>query len=135
MPLYETRCDSCGCLSEHLLSVGEAPPSCSCGDSEPRILVSAWALTPSRWGDSHSYYSSTLGHVSTSQDRDRKLKSKGLVHLDEVGRDRADSLLDRRRREDAAIDKYAESFTKHREAGAGFAQAAVAAKGEADALR
>ena len=35
----------------------------------------------------------------------------------------------------AAIDKYAESFTKHKEAGAGFAQAAVAAKGEADALR
>lgn len=134
MPLYEGRCTACGCVEEYLLGVEEALPPCPCGGGM-MPMISAWALTPSRWGDSHSYYSSTLGHVSTSQDRDRKLRAQGLVHLDEVGRDRADSLLDRRRREDAAIDKYAESFTKHKEAGAGFAQAAVAAKGEADALR
>jgi hypothetical protein len=55
--------------------------------------------------------------------------------LDDIGSSTADSMLDRRRREDEAVDKYTETFDKHREDGAGFFQAASAAKEVADGIR
>lgn len=135
MPLREGRCAACGYVEEHLVGVNEALPACRCGGAL-RPLVSAWARTPGRWGDTNGGWNAGLGcYVENDVHRERICKERGLVMLDDIGSSTADSMLDRRRREDEAVDKYTETFDKHKADGAGFYQAAVAAKEVADGIR
>lgn len=136
MPLYETECLSCGRWDEHLLKVGEAVPDCQRCSGKNRLAISTVAFTPGRWGDSHGSYNAGLGcYVENDMHRERICKERGLVMLDDVGSSTADSMLDRRRREDLATDKYIETFDKHKAEGAGFYHAAKAAKEVADGIR
>ena len=91
MPLFEYECPDQH-VTEVLLRTQEIPPSmiCSCGQLASKI-VSAPAWTPGRWGDQtgrygvNGHYDKSLGATySTSMQRDRIMREKGLVSQEDL---------------------------------------------------
>lgn len=85
---------------------------CKVHDLPAPCVPAAPAFTPGRWGDTRGHYSSTLGtFVENSVERDKIMKKKGLVHLDDLGGDSfVDSHFDKQRAASAGTDDYLKTY-------------------------
>jgi len=109
MPLYETYCKTCNVYDEQLLGIGEPPDYCSCGSS-PRILVSLFAKTPNRWGDTNGGFDVGLGtYVENSVHREQIMKQRGLEILDDATLERG---IAAKEKKDEKIKTYNDTYRK-----------------------
>ena len=98
MPLYEYKCQRCNRRFEELYKVSEAPAilECMCGALADKA-ISLIANTAAKWGDSHGYYDRGLGaYVENSQHRERLMKAKGVVSMEDYGKNYAEDRLEKR---------------------------------------
>lgn len=98
MPMYEYKCVQCNRRFEELFKVADCPTvlECMCGGLADRA-VSLIANTAARWGDSHGYYDRGLGsYVENSQHRERLMKAKGVVSMEDYSTNYAEDKLEDR---------------------------------------
>ena len=80
MPIYDYHCKPCNIDIQVFCDVDERN-SQRCEKCKGFIsqMVSGFASTPARWGDSHGYFDRGLGcYVANSMERDRIMKEKNL---------------------------------------------------------
>ena len=80
MPIYDYRCQPCN-RDVQVFCDFEERDGQRCGkcDSSLDQMVSVFASTPARWGDSHGYFDRGLGcHVANSMERERIMKERNL---------------------------------------------------------
>lgn len=80
MPIYDYHCQPCKLDIQVFCDVedreGQRCENCKKFLSQ---MVSVFANTPARWGDSHGYFDRGLGcYVANSMERDRIMKEKNL---------------------------------------------------------
>ena len=113
MPIYSYRCSENHTV-DYMCKYEDRPNEIICKiHNVPALNVPAIpAFTPGRWGDTRGHYSSTLGtYVENSVERDKIMKKRGLVHLDDLGGDTyVDSYFDKQKAKNAATDKYLETY-------------------------
>ena len=91
MPVYDYKCNTCHVTEEHYMSFDENQTvNCeTCGLKMKRV-VTLWANTPSRWGDSHGYYDRGLGtYVKSNMHRDKIMKERNIRPVSEQEIDEA----------------------------------------------
>ena len=80
MPIYDYHCKPCNIDIQVFCDVDERN-SQRCEKCKGFIsqMVSVFANTPARWGDSHGYFDRGLGcYVANSMERERIMKEKNL---------------------------------------------------------
>lgn len=112
MPLREYTCDQ-GHITEELFFRGEKHPdtmACAHCENKATLIMSAMAKTAGRWGDSlggvNGHYDAGLGCTyQNHQEKDRILRERGLVPLEDLGGDQFfDSVVDAQVQADAKMD-------------------------------
>ena len=78
MPVYDFRCKACGHTDEYVKSFNDDEvPDCDICDTSMTQLVSLWAKTPGRWGDTNGYFDRGLGcYVKNFSHRDKLMKER-----------------------------------------------------------
>jgi putative FmdB family regulatory protein len=80
MPIYDYHCQPCNINIQVFCDVDERN-SQRCEKCKKFLsqMVSVFANTPARWGDSHGYFDRGLGcYVANSMERDRIMKERNL---------------------------------------------------------
>lgn len=109
MPIYRYKCKRCATITEVFCRVAERTETtvCEhCGEIASPILTLP-AFTPRRWGDSHPETIFGQEVYNTTQE-DKVLQEKGLVRIDDKGKDWYDTELDKAigsMEAQAAVDK------------------------------
>lgn len=127
MPLMNYKCKSCGHIEEELVKrpVPQSLDCVQCGAPAPRVEVGYLiAKTPGRWGDQtgkygvNGHYDYGLGATyHNSMEKERIMKSKGLIPLSDLGTHAWDDAQDRARvkagKRATLVDNYNAAKAKH----------------------
>jgi putative FmdB family regulatory protein len=119
MPMYEFRCSRCNRRMQDLFKVDECPKliECPCGGLADRV-VSLIANTTSQWGDSHGYYDRGLGtYVENAQHRERVMKKRGLVSLQDYDKNYVEDRLEKRQDVFDQHERDVRDYKQYRELG------------------
>jgi len=119
MPMYEYKCKACERRMQDLYKVSEAPYvlECMCGGVAERV-VSLIARTANQWGDSHGYFDRGLGtYVENAQHRDRIMKKRGLVSLQDYDKHHGEDRLEARQAEFDQHERDMRDYKQYRELG------------------
>jgi len=121
MPLHTFTCTDCNHVTEEIFSISELIPTtydCEVCGHTAAYNFPVHAKTSGRWGDGHSAYDAGLGMViENSMHREKVLKEKGLVPIEDLGShwedDRAETIK-RQHEKDVKFDStYQENLNKH----------------------
>tara|TARA_R110000824_G_scaffold62094_5_gene164659 strand:- start:22619 stop:23089 length:471 start_codon:yes stop_codon:yes gene_type:complete len=135
MPLFDYACPD-GHVEEHFISSSRKAPHqvpCNiCIDEGPDVhwaikQVPSISRTANKWGDTNGYYSPNLGaYVSNSQERDRIMRSKGLVDLRDMDKhffeDRMEKECSEYKEAEADSQEYKRRLADHGDAGRAAAE-------------
>ena len=126
--MYEFRCRQ-GHVTEEIFKISQRPPHIDCEVCGKRAnhIISIWARTPGRWGDSTGYYDQSLGtYIENSQHKERVLADKGLVHASDFAPHHADQMIDNsvadKEQHDKNVTRYEASIAEHGDVGRAFAE-------------
>jgi len=126
MPMYLFTCAVCDMTTEELVKrpAPDAIDCVMCGKPAKRLQVYRIARTPGRWGDQtgkygvNGYYDKGLGATyHSSMEREKIMKAKGLVSLEDYGthmwEDETEKRLAKAKRQQDLSDKLEAAKAKH----------------------
>lgn len=115
MPIYDFQCYKCNRRTERMCSFEESQQqNCNECDSLMDRCFSPFSRTPGQWGGDTGYYDRALGtYVENYKHRDKLMKEKGLIHMDDdMIRDEKEAELTAHAEHEKTVSRFNDEYKK-----------------------